>query len=277
MILNSRSSLCCHNTLRNFSLNAFSSSSSSFFSRDDNHNSNTRSFSSSSLPVELSSIRVASQNVDSSSKTQRILFLHGLLGAGRNWRTIAMELSHKGIESHLLDLRNHGSSPHSEVTSVKLMADDVLHYIQTKLPNDGKKPIVLGHSMVCNSPDVLFLLHSSSSSPSLNFLPSFLSISFSLSLSSSFLSSPLSPSPLCFSKRVRKLQCTSQWSTRLSWIGWWLSTWHQRSTQVSKNKIESLMPCSHWISLESPILELQMVFFFLPFLTLLFVPLFSQT
>jgi len=72
-----------------------------------------------------------------------IVVLHGLLGSGRNWATIAKRLgeSHKVLT---LDLRNHGSSPWADETSYELMAGDVAHFIEAS----GLGPVTLiGHSM----------------------------------------------------------------------------------------------------------------------------------
>ena len=40
------------------------------------------------------------------------VILHGLLGASRNWQTIGKALKDR-FDVHIVDLRNHGSSPHA--------------------------------------------------------------------------------------------------------------------------------------------------------------------
>ncbi len=72
-----------------------------------------------------------------------LIILHGLYGASDNWMSIAKTWS-TNYEIFLVDLRNHGQSPHSNIHSYKAMRDDIL-----KLMNDCKikKAIVLGHSM----------------------------------------------------------------------------------------------------------------------------------
>lgn len=72
-----------------------------------------------------------------------MIIIHGLYGSSDNWLSAA-----KKFESHfelfILDLRNHGNSPHSPMHSYEAMALDVKEFI-----DDHKisKPIVMGHSM----------------------------------------------------------------------------------------------------------------------------------
>jgi len=72
-----------------------------------------------------------------------LLILHGLLGSGRNWTTIAKRLAanHK-VET--LDLRNHGGSPWADGMSYALLAADVRSHIE----RTALGPVtVIGHSM----------------------------------------------------------------------------------------------------------------------------------
>lgn len=73
----------------------------------------------------------------------RLVVLHGLLGAARNWMAIAKRLG-QDYETHALDLRNHGRSPWVDGMSYRHMAADVAHYVQG---NDLGRPTVIGHSM----------------------------------------------------------------------------------------------------------------------------------
>ncbi len=91
---------------------------------------------------------ISKPSIDLASQTygdggEPIVVLHGLLGSGRNWATIAKRLG----ESHrvfTLDLRNHGSSPWADEMSYELMAGDVGHFIEAT----GLGPVTLiGHSM----------------------------------------------------------------------------------------------------------------------------------
>ena len=40
------------------------------------------------------------------------VILHGFLGMGDNWKTLAKQFSEEGYEVHLVDQRNHGRSFH---------------------------------------------------------------------------------------------------------------------------------------------------------------------
>ncbi|MCM5664318.1 alpha/beta fold hydrolase [Galbibacter mesophilus] len=73
-----------------------------------------------------------------------LLILHGFLGMSDNWKTLGSQYAEEGFEVHLLDLRNHGRSFHSDDFSYELMVKDVLYYISEK--NLGKVNII-GHSM----------------------------------------------------------------------------------------------------------------------------------
>ncbi len=71
------------------------------------------------------------------------VILHGLFGTLDNWQTIARLLSPKHTV-YLLDLRNHGRSPHSPDMSFPLMAADVKEFMEK---NWIYEAIVAGHSM----------------------------------------------------------------------------------------------------------------------------------
>ncbi len=73
-----------------------------------------------------------------------LLILHGFLGMSDNWKTMGMQFAANGFQVHLLDLRNHGKSFHSEEFSYELMAQDVFEYCKA---NNLEKINILGHSM----------------------------------------------------------------------------------------------------------------------------------
>lgn len=73
-----------------------------------------------------------------------IIILHGLLGCGRNWASIAKKISAQGWRAITVDLRNHGDSPHSDQMHYNLLAQDIEEVIGSL---NLEKPIVLGHSM----------------------------------------------------------------------------------------------------------------------------------
>ncbi|SHI31768.1 Pimeloyl-ACP methyl ester carboxylesterase [Hymenobacter daecheongensis DSM 21074] len=72
-----------------------------------------------------------------------LVILHGLFGTSDNWQTLAKRWS----ETHrvvVVDLRNHGRSPHAAEHSYELMSQDVLAlFDQLGLP----EATLLGHSM----------------------------------------------------------------------------------------------------------------------------------
>ena len=79
-----------------------------------------------------------------------VVILHGLFGTSDNWGSIGKELGEPSepdvaaLDVFLVDLRDHGRSPHSEAISYPLMAADV-HALVERL---GLRGIVLvGHSM----------------------------------------------------------------------------------------------------------------------------------
>lgn len=72
------------------------------------------------------------------------VILHGFLGMGDNWKTLGNRWAEAGYEVHLLDLRNHGRSFHSDVFSYIVMASDLKNYCEAYGLN---KIILLGHSM----------------------------------------------------------------------------------------------------------------------------------
>ena len=72
------------------------------------------------------------------------VFLHGFLGMGDNWKTLGNKFAEDGFEVHLMDMRNHGRSPHTDEMNYEAMAGDVLGYCKSKGLEDI---ILLGHSM----------------------------------------------------------------------------------------------------------------------------------
>ena len=79
-----------------------------------------------------------------------VVILHGLFGTSDNWGSIGRELAEPTdaaappMDVFLVDLRDHGRSPHTDAISYPLMAADV-HALLVKL---GLRDVVLvGHSM----------------------------------------------------------------------------------------------------------------------------------
>ncbi len=72
------------------------------------------------------------------------VILHGFLGMGDNWKTLGNRWAEDRFEVHLLDLRNHGRSFHSDEFSYEIMADDLKSYCEE---HNLQNIILLGHSM----------------------------------------------------------------------------------------------------------------------------------
>lgn len=81
------------------------------------------------------------ENGDSNSPA--LVFLHGLLGSSRNWRSVSKSLSE---EYHTLcfDLPNHGRSSHQQNFSVNEMADSIFLQLEEM---GVSKFIICGHSL----------------------------------------------------------------------------------------------------------------------------------
>ncbi|MDR2930006.1 MAG: alpha/beta fold hydrolase [Propionibacteriaceae bacterium] len=69
-----------------------------------------------------------------------IVFLHGLLGSGRNWTTVATSMS--PLSSALVDLPNHGEAAWTDHLSYDLVCDDVATYLASL----DEPPYLVGHS-----------------------------------------------------------------------------------------------------------------------------------
>lgn len=73
-----------------------------------------------------------------------IIILHGFMGMGDNWKTIAAQLAEEGHEVHLVDQRNHGRSFHDDDFNYEVMAQDVKRYCDV---NGIERTAIMGHSM----------------------------------------------------------------------------------------------------------------------------------
>jgi esterase len=72
-----------------------------------------------------------------------LIILHGLFGLSDNWQTLAKYLSRQ-YRVYLLDLRNHGRSPHSPEFNYSLMAEDLYTFMQDQQIAEAA---IMGHSM----------------------------------------------------------------------------------------------------------------------------------
>lgn len=74
---------------------------------------------------------------------QPLVILHGLFGTSDNWQTLGKSFS-ENYKVYLVDLRNHGHSPHSPEMDYWLMADDVKKLFDAEKISNA---ILMGHSM----------------------------------------------------------------------------------------------------------------------------------
>ncbi len=73
-----------------------------------------------------------------------LLILHGFLGMSDNWKTLAAQYATLGFQVHVLDLRNHGRSFHSEEFNYDVMAQDIYDYCEA---HQLETIDLIGHSM----------------------------------------------------------------------------------------------------------------------------------
>ena len=73
-----------------------------------------------------------------------LLIIHGFLGMSDNWKSFGSLYAAEGFQVHMLDLRNHGKSFHSDEFNYTVMVNDVLEYCQHY---NLSKISIIGHSM----------------------------------------------------------------------------------------------------------------------------------
>lgn len=72
-----------------------------------------------------------------------LLVFHGLFGMLDNWGSFGKEFG-EFFPTHLIDLRNHGKSFHSNEMNHQVLAEDILHYMNF---HGIEKANLLGHSL----------------------------------------------------------------------------------------------------------------------------------
>ena len=72
-----------------------------------------------------------------------LLVFHGLFGMLDNWGSFGKEMA-EFFPVHLIDLRNHGKSFHSDEMNHQVLAEDILHYMNF---HGIEKANFLGHSL----------------------------------------------------------------------------------------------------------------------------------
>lgn len=88
-------------------------------------------------------LALAARTFEGPADAVPLLVMHGLLGSQRNWQAHGKALA-QARTVHLLDLRNHGASPWSEVMTYPAMAADVLAFAERR---GLERFYLLGHSM----------------------------------------------------------------------------------------------------------------------------------
>lgn len=108
-----------------------------------------------SVAISFQSIRYQSQAVKLSydllnapkkdDDSNPIVIMHGLLGNKMNNRTLGRLLRDKlNKDVYLVDMRNHGTSPHIKPHNYEAMSEDIVKFIED---NQLHEPILIGHSM----------------------------------------------------------------------------------------------------------------------------------
>lgn len=72
-----------------------------------------------------------------------LIILHGVFGSSDNWQTLGKVFAEK-FNVFLVDLRNHGNSPHSDVFDYQAMVEDVIELMDNEALDSA---YLLGHSM----------------------------------------------------------------------------------------------------------------------------------
>lgn len=87
--------------------------------------------------------KMAKLNFKHFGQGEPLVIMHGLYGSSDNWVSIARELMTQ-FSVYLLDLRNHGDSPHLEEHNYQAMTDDLLEFYNHQQIYSA---ILMGHSM----------------------------------------------------------------------------------------------------------------------------------
>lgn len=88
-------------------------------------------------------MRILHSNIIGEAEKELII-LHGFLGMGDNWKTLSKKWASVGFRVHLIDQRNHGRSFWNKVFNYKVLAQDLMIYMDKK---NIKNTILIGHSM----------------------------------------------------------------------------------------------------------------------------------
>lgn len=72
-----------------------------------------------------------------------LFIIHGLFGSSDNWYSLGKRFS-ENFKVYLIDMRNHGKSPHDDIHTYKSMADDLLELVYEEQLTYVN---LIGHSM----------------------------------------------------------------------------------------------------------------------------------
>jgi esterase len=73
-----------------------------------------------------------------------LIIIHGFMGMGDNWKTLGQQFALQNFQVHMLDMRNHGKSFHSDEFNYAVMVQDVIDYTKSQKIT---KCHIIGHSM----------------------------------------------------------------------------------------------------------------------------------
>jgi pimeloyl-ACP methyl ester carboxylesterase len=85
-----------------------------------------------------------------------LFIFHGFLGMSDNWKSLGAQYAQEGFQVHLIDLRNHGRSFHSDAFDYTIMVQDVLDYFRAQ---GIERANIIGHSMGGKVAMLLATLH----------------------------------------------------------------------------------------------------------------------
>lgn len=73
-----------------------------------------------------------------------LLIIHGFIGMSDNWKSFGSLYAAEGFQVHMIDLRNHGKSFHSDEFNYTVMSNDILEYCHY---HNLSNVSIIGHSM----------------------------------------------------------------------------------------------------------------------------------
>jgi esterase len=91
--------------------------------------------------VDLNFVKIPNTSVKGPSRLPPLVIIHGLFGSGSNFTTVAKQLEQ---DVYLLDMRNHGASPHDPNMNFDAMSDDLERFLDK---NDLRFVDLLGFSL----------------------------------------------------------------------------------------------------------------------------------